>query len=144
MVLNASTTKDYFIKVSGWQISDYSLNVVKNAVVEDDFTNSIDGFFDTKNTYRTNHADEKTLSGTLETSYDKDMFKFKIAPLERKYKITKTMEALVRKVDLFLIDRLTEMMIKESEKIGVKVIEFRQKNPLKEIYKFFSSKNHRD
>jgi hypothetical protein len=50
-------------------------------------------------------------------------------------------EALVRKVDLFLIDRLTEMMIKESEKIGVKVIEFRQKNPLKEIYKFFSSKN---
>jgi len=50
-------------------------------------------------------------------------------------------EALARKVDLFLIDRLTEMMIKESEKIGVKVIEFRQENPLKEIYKFFSSKN---
>ena len=50
-------------------------------------------------------------------------------------------EALARKVDLFLIDRLTEMMIKESEKIGVKVIEFRQENPLKEIYKFFLSKN---
>ena len=50
-------------------------------------------------------------------------------------------EALARKVDLFLIDRLTEMMIKESEKIGVKVIEFRQENPLKEIYNFFSSKN---
>ena len=50
-------------------------------------------------------------------------------------------EALARKVDLFLIDRLTEMMIKESEKIGVKVIEFRRENPLKEIYKFFSSKN---
>lgn len=50
-------------------------------------------------------------------------------------------EALARKVDLFLIDRLTEMMIKESEKIGVKVIEFRQENALKEIYKFFSSKN---
>ena len=32
-------------------------------------------------------------------------------------------------------------MIKESEKIGVKVIEFRRKNSLKEIYKFFSSKN---
>jgi len=50
-------------------------------------------------------------------------------------------EALARKVNLFLIDRLTEMMIKESEKMGVKVIEFRQENPLKEIYKFFSSKN---
>jgi hypothetical protein len=32
------------------------------------------------------------------------------------------------------------MMIKESEEIGVKVIEFRQENPLKEIYNFFSSK----
>jgi len=50
-------------------------------------------------------------------------------------------EALARKVDLFLIDRLTEMMIKESEKIGVKVIEFRQENPLKEIYQFFLLKN---
>jgi len=50
-------------------------------------------------------------------------------------------EALARKVDLFLIDRLTEMMKRESEKIGVKVIEFRQENPLMEIYKFFTSKN---
>jgi hypothetical protein len=50
-------------------------------------------------------------------------------------------EALARKVHLFLIDRLTEMMIEESEKIGVKVIEFRQENPLVEIYKFFASKN---
>ena len=50
-------------------------------------------------------------------------------------------EALARKVSLFLIDRLTEMMIEECEKIGVKVIEFRQENPLLEIYKFFKSKN---
>jgi hypothetical protein len=50
-------------------------------------------------------------------------------------------EALARKVSLFLIDRLTEMMKEESEKIGVKVIEFRQENPLMEIYKFFTSKN---
>lgn len=50
-------------------------------------------------------------------------------------------EALARKVSLFLIDRLTEMMKKESEKMGVKVIEFRQKNPLLEIYEFFKSKN---
>lgn len=50
-------------------------------------------------------------------------------------------EALARRVDLFLIDRLTEMMKKESEKMGVKVIEFRQENPLIEIYKFFASKN---
>ena len=50
-------------------------------------------------------------------------------------------EALARKVDLFLIDRLTDMMKRESEKIGVKVIEFRQENPLMEIYKFFISKN---
>ena len=33
------------------------------------------------------------------------------------------------------------MMKKEAEKIGTKVIEFRQKNPLMEIYKFFTSKN---
>jgi len=50
-------------------------------------------------------------------------------------------EALARKVDLFLVDRLTEMMKKESEKIGVKVIEFRQEKPLMEIYNFFTSKN---
>ena len=50
-------------------------------------------------------------------------------------------EALARKVGLFLIDRLTEMMKKEAEKIGTKVIEFRQENPLMEIYKFFTSKN---
>lgn len=50
-------------------------------------------------------------------------------------------EALARKVNLFLIDRLTEMMKEESEKIGVKVIEFRQENPLIEIYKFFKLKN---
>ncbi len=36
---------------------------------------------------------------------------------------------------------LTEMMKKEAEKIGVKVIEFRQENPLMEIYKFFELKN---
>jgi hypothetical protein len=50
-------------------------------------------------------------------------------------------EALARKVDLFLIDRLTEMMIAEAEKIGVKVIEFRQENALKDLYEFLSSKN---
>jgi len=32
-------------------------------------------------------------------------------------------------------------MMEECEKIGVKVIEFRQENPLLEIYKFFKSKN---
>jgi hypothetical protein len=50
-------------------------------------------------------------------------------------------EALARKVDLFLIDRLTEMMKKESEKIGVRVIEFRQENSLMEMYNFFILKN---
>ena len=50
-------------------------------------------------------------------------------------------EALARKVDLFLIDRLTEMMISEAAKIGVKVIEFRQENALGELYKFLQSKN---
>lgn len=50
-------------------------------------------------------------------------------------------EAFARKVDLFLIDRLTTMMKKEAEKIGVKVIEFRQENPLMKIYNFFISKN---
>ncbi|MBA7467683.1 hypothetical protein ES707_02904 [subsurface metagenome] len=50
-------------------------------------------------------------------------------------------EALARRVDLFLIDRLTDMMIEEFKKIGARVIEFRQKNSLLQIYKFFSSKN---
>ncbi|MEM3403675.1 MAG: CfrBI family restriction endonuclease [Nitrososphaeria archaeon] len=50
-------------------------------------------------------------------------------------------EALARKVNLFLIDRLTDMMKKESEKIGVKVIEFRQENSLMEIFNFFKLKN---
>ena len=50
-------------------------------------------------------------------------------------------EALARKVDLFLIDKLTDMMIRESEEAGIKVIEFRQENSLMEIYKFFISKS---
>ena len=50
-------------------------------------------------------------------------------------------EALARKVDLFLIDRLTAMMIDEAEKIGVKVVEFRQEKALRELYEFLKSKN---
>lgn len=50
-------------------------------------------------------------------------------------------EALARKVDLFLIDRLTEMMIVEAAKIGVNVIEFRQKDALGKLYKFLQSRN---
>lgn len=50
-------------------------------------------------------------------------------------------EALARRVDLFLTDKITEMMIKEAQKIGVKVIEFRQKDALKEIYEFLKSKD---
>ncbi len=50
-------------------------------------------------------------------------------------------EALARRVDLFLIDRITEMMISEAEKIGVKVVEFRQKNALKELYNFLIAKH---
>jgi hypothetical protein len=49
-------------------------------------------------------------------------------------------EALARKVDLFLIDRLTPMMIEEAKKIGVKVIEFRGRNSLKEICEFFNQR----
>lgn len=42
-------------------------------------------------------------------------------------------EALARGVDLFLTDRLTEMMIKEAKKRGIKVIELRSSNALQEI-----------
>ncbi len=45
-------------------------------------------------------------------------------------------EALARKVDLFLIDRLTPMMIDEAKKLGIKVIELRDKNALLAIYDF--------
>lgn len=50
-------------------------------------------------------------------------------------------EALARKVDLFLIDRLTDMMKKEAEKINVKVIEFRQENFFDEMYDFLVINN---
>jgi len=50
-------------------------------------------------------------------------------------------EALARKVDLFLIDRLTPMMIGEATKIGVKVIELRDEKALSNIYDFFKSNN---
>lgn len=45
-------------------------------------------------------------------------------------------EALARKVDLFLIDRLTPMMIEEARKLGIKVVELRNKDALFEIYEF--------
>ncbi|MEW6408490.1 MAG: CfrBI family restriction endonuclease, partial [Nitrospirota bacterium] len=48
-------------------------------------------------------------------------------------------EALARKVDLFLIDRLTPMMIEEAKKLGIKVIELRNKNALLEIYYFLKT-----
>lgn len=50
-------------------------------------------------------------------------------------------EALARKVDLFLIDRLTPMMIQEAAKIGIRVIELRDKDALNNIYEFFKSNN---
>lgn len=50
-------------------------------------------------------------------------------------------EALARKVDLFLIDRLTPMMIEEAKKIGMRVIELRDKEALNNIYDFFKSNN---
>ncbi len=50
-------------------------------------------------------------------------------------------EALARKVDLFLIDRLTPMMIGEATKIGVKVIELRDEKALSNMYEFFRSNN---
>jgi len=50
-------------------------------------------------------------------------------------------EALARKVSLFLTDKLTDKMKKEAEKMGIKTIEFRQENPLMEIYNFLASKN---
>jgi hypothetical protein len=50
-------------------------------------------------------------------------------------------EALARKVDLFLIDRLTPMMMKEAAKIGMKVIELRSEEALNDIYEFLYSQN---
>lgn len=48
-------------------------------------------------------------------------------------------EALARKVDLFLIDRLTPMMIEEARKLNIKVIELRNKNALLGIYDFLNT-----
>jgi hypothetical protein len=49
-------------------------------------------------------------------------------------------EAQARKVNLFLVDRMTDMMIETANRINVKTIEFRSqsgKNALEEIYNFF-------
>lgn len=46
-------------------------------------------------------------------------------------------EALARRVDLFLVDKLSPMMIQQGEEIGVTTIEFRDKDVLNKIYNFF-------
>lgn len=50
-------------------------------------------------------------------------------------------EALAREVDIFITDRLTEMMIQEAEGKNIKVIELRRGDSLNEIYQFFSENN---
>ena len=50
-------------------------------------------------------------------------------------------EALTRNVDLFLTDRLTDMIVKQANKIGIKVIQFRNNDPnhtLDEVYEFLA------
>ena len=50
-------------------------------------------------------------------------------------------EALARKVDLFLTDRLTDMMVEQANNMGIKVIQFRNEDPnhtINEIYEFFT------
>jgi len=49
-------------------------------------------------------------------------------------------EALARGVDLFLVDRLSPMMIEEGKKKGVATIIFRGRSALKEIHDFFKGK----
>ena len=49
-------------------------------------------------------------------------------------------EALARKVDLFLTEKLSNMMKEEAKNIGVTVVELRQKNTLREIYDFLHLK----
>lgn len=46
-------------------------------------------------------------------------------------------EALARGVDLFLVDRLSPMMIEEGKRRGTTTIEFRGRDALNEIYEFF-------
>ena len=48
-------------------------------------------------------------------------------------------EAIARGVELFLTDRLTDMMIKEAENKGVTVIELRDPEALVKIYDFFTA-----
>ncbi|TXT57808.1 MAG: putative type II restriction enzyme [Candidatus Thorarchaeota archaeon] len=50
-------------------------------------------------------------------------------------------EAIAREVDLFLTDRMTEMMISEGEKKGIKTVEFRQEDAIDKIFEFLSSSN---
>jgi hypothetical protein len=50
-------------------------------------------------------------------------------------------EALARNVALFLTDRLTDMMVEQANKIGIKVIQFRNNDPnhtLDEVYEFLA------
>ncbi|MEA2099557.1 MAG: clostripain-related cysteine peptidase, partial [Campylobacterota bacterium] len=73
VIINASTTKDYFIKVDGWEVSDYSLTVT-NTTVADDFTNSVEGPW-SGNVFSSIGEAGTTITGELETTYDKDVFK---------------------------------------------------------------------
>ncbi|MEG6569105.1 CfrBI family restriction endonuclease [Thermoanaerobacterium thermosaccharolyticum] len=50
-------------------------------------------------------------------------------------------EALARNVDLFITDRLTDMMINEANEKGIKVIELRSGDSLMKLYEFFIEKN---
>ena len=50
-------------------------------------------------------------------------------------------EALARKVDLFLTDRLTDMMVEQANNMGIKVIQFRNEDPnhtIDEVHEFFT------
>jgi hypothetical protein len=50
-------------------------------------------------------------------------------------------EAIARGVDLFLVDKITDMMKIESEKKGITVIEFKKNDSLNELYEFFKRRD---
>ena len=63
----------YYIKVDGWDKSQYELNITKQEAIEDDYANTI------ATATTVVGIDDSGINGQLETSRDKDVFKLEVS-----------------------------------------------------------------
>jgi len=72
ITITPTEDEDYYLKVGGWQIGDYTIEVIQQA--EDDHPDSISGDF-SDSIFNLSNADSQTIYGVFETYNDTDMFK---------------------------------------------------------------------